>query len=119
MGVIYYADPDPMFQPAMRLVTNITNEYPAVVTTSFEHEYITGIIVRLYIPQPFGMIQADQLHGSITVLDDVTFAIDIDTREFDQFISNMPLSPRYTKIPLVVPIGQVNDMLKAAFRNTL
>lgn len=119
MGVIYYADLDPVFQPAMRLVTNITNDRAAVVTTSFAHGYITGVIVRLYVPQPFGMPQADQLQGSITVLDDYSFSIDIDTSEFDPFIPNLPLMPRYAKIPLVVPIGEVSGMLKAAFRNTL
>lgn len=119
MGIVYYANPDPTFQPAMRLVSNITNDYPALVTTSFDHEYITGMIVRLYIPEPFGMVQADQLHGAIIIIDPTSFTIDIDTSLFDAFIPNTPLHSRFSKIPMVVPIGQVNAMLEASVRNVL
>ncbi len=119
MGVIYYANPNPIFQPSMRLVTAITRDVPAAVTTSFAHDYITGTIVRMYVPQGFGMTQINTLTGSIEVTGSDTFNVNIDTREFDPFIYNTPLSPRLTQIPLVIAIGEVNSTLQAAVRNTL
>ncbi len=76
----------PLAQPAMRIITTITNGFPAVVTTSFAHQYLNGLIVRLYIPQYYGMQQANQLSGTITIIDEVTFSVTIDTTDFDPFV---------------------------------
>lgn len=81
------ADQNPVFQRAMRVISSITNDYPAVVTTTFAHQYLTGLIVRLNIPKGYGMTQANQLYGPIIVTGDSTFTIDIDTTYFDPFIS--------------------------------
>lgn len=105
----------PTFQPAMRIVTAITNANPAAVTTSFDHDYVTGTIVRLIIPDGFGMLQADGLFSDITVTGLDTFTIDIDTTKFDTFAvpgSNV----QYAQ---VVPIGEISSTLAAAFTNVL
>jgi hypothetical protein len=119
MGVIYYANPDPTFQPAMRLITNITNSFPATVTTSFNHDFITGTIVRIYVPSGFGMTQINNKTGTIIVTGATTFTIDIDTTRFDIFNITLPLDPYFQKIPLVVPIGEVNNTLLASVQNVL
>lgn len=108
----------PVFQPAMRIITNITNANPAVVTTSFNHNYITGLIVRLDIPPGFGMQQANQLQGLITVLSDTTFAITIDTTLFDVFsaATEYPLNLQYAQS---VPIAEDNGILTGAVQNVL
>jgi hypothetical protein len=119
MGNPYYAYPNPIFQPAMRIIQNITNAPLAVVTTTFPHLYITGTIVRLDIPQIFGMNQANQLTGTINVTGPDTFLIDIDTTIFEPFL-NFALWPvRATSYPNVVAIGEDNDILTAAVQNTL
>ena len=41
------AYPFPVFQPAMRVISSITNGFPAVVTTTFDHQYISGTVMRL------------------------------------------------------------------------
>jgi len=77
---------DPVFQRAMRVISSITNDYPAVVTTTLAHQYLDKLIVRLIIPKGYGMIQANRLYAPIIVTGDTTFTIDIDTRYFDIFI---------------------------------
>jgi len=80
------AEANPVFQRAMRVISSITNANPAVVTTTFDHQYLTGLIVRLNIPKGYGMSQANQLYGPITVTGSTTFTIDIDSTLFDTFI---------------------------------
>lgn len=119
MATPYYAYSNPAFQPAMRIAQAITQSLPAVVTTTFAHLYLSGTIVRLDIPNGFGMQQANQLTGAINVTGPTTFSIDIDTRLFDSFLlfANWPV--RATSYPAVVPIGEVNLLLTAAVQNTL
>lgn len=119
MGVVFYANPSPIFQPAMRLIENITNALNAVITTTFDHDYITGAIVRIYVPKGFGMLQINKMKGTITVLSPTTFSIDIDTTLFDIFVASFPLDPFYPQVPLVVPVGEINSTLSSSVVNTL
>lgn len=109
---------NPIYQPAMRIIDSITNTYPAVVTTTFDHQYISGTIIRLIIPLGYGMTQANQLFGSITVTGDTTFEIDIDTTSFDAFAApaSYPEDQQYAQC---VPIAEDNDTLLAATQNVL
>jgi hypothetical protein len=47
--------------------------------------------MRLNIPKGYGMQQANQLQGEITVTGDTTFTIDIDTTQMDPFLSLISL----------------------------
>jgi len=114
-----YAYRNPVYQPAMRLVTNITNAVQALVTTSFAHNYQTGDIVRLIIPQGWGMVQANGLYGPITVVSPTTFTIAIDTSLFDQFVTPPNPSPYVISVAQVIPIGEVNSKLSQATHNVL
>ena len=111
----------PYLNPAMRIITAITNANPAQVTTNFDHGYITGSIVRLYVPPLYGMIQANFLKGSITVNSSNTFLIDINTTSFDPFVvPSIPTPPTPAPTPpQCVPIGEDTDTLLSAFQNTL
>lgn len=107
-----------MFLPAMRVITNITNDFPAVVTTSFDHNYISGLIIGLFIPDGFGMLQANGLFGPITVLSPTTFSIKIDTRNFDTFV--IPGSfPYDQQSAQCTPVGEINSQLSGAVKNIL
>ena len=112
------ADSDPMFQPAMRIINDVTNAYPALVTTSFAHQYLDGLIVRLDIPEGFGMYQADQLYGPIIVTGATTFTIDIDTTNFEPFGISIVFPSSYQSAQ-VVPIGELNGAYLNATRNVL
>lgn len=109
------AQTNPIYQPAMRIITGISNERRAVVTTSFEHDYINGLIIRLDVPREYGMQQISGQFGEITVLSPTTFAITIDSTDYDIFV-NQPTGPQYAQS---VPIGERNDQLTGATVNTL
>jgi hypothetical protein len=110
-----YANPNPLFQPAMRIITNITNTNPAIVTTSFDHNYLTGENLRLYVSAEFGMSQINEMTGYIEVLSPTTFSISIDSTSFDPFV--IPPSPKTCS--QVCPVGEINSMLTAATHNVL
>lgn len=114
-----YADPNPIFQPAMRLIASITNANPALVTTTFAHQYKTGLICRLDIPLSVGMQQANGLQGVITVNSDTSFYITIDTTYFDPFVMPPSPPPLVNTCAQVVPVGEVNELLTQATRNVL
>jgi len=105
----------PVFQPAMRIISAITQANPAQVTTTFNHLYVTGTIVRLDIPPLWGMEQLDGLTGEIVVTAPTTFLININTLSFDPFIT--PAVPE--QYPQVVPIGENALQLNAAVQNVL
>ena len=111
----------PTYLPAMRIITAITQALEAVVTTSFANDYVNGEIVRISVPidrgrHPWGMGQIDGLTGTITVLNNTQFSINIDTRSFDAFVT--PGAPIYQR-SYVVPIAEINSILAAATRNVL
>lgn len=109
----------PTFQRAMRLISAITNAHPAAVTTTFDHNYLTGDIVRLVIPKWFGMVEADGLVGEITVTGSDTFTIDIDASAFSPFAIPLPVPWYVNSYPQVVPVGEVSSKLDSATTNTL
>jgi len=119
-----FAQSNPVFEPSMKVILSITNSFPATVTTSVDgttpanHNYQTGLIVRLLIPPGFGMTEANQLTGAINVISPTMFNIAIDTTYFGIFVMppNYPLS--YQKAQ-VLPIGEVNSMLTEATQNVL
>lgn len=76
----------PTYQPAMRIISSITNANPVTITTSFNHQYLTGTIVRLDIPSGFGMTQLNQQYAPITVTSTTTFTMPIDTTLFSPFL---------------------------------
>jgi hypothetical protein len=114
-----FANPNPIFQPAMRLIASISNAFPALVTTTFAHQYETGLIVRLDLPPAVGMQQANSKTGTITVTSNVTFLVDIDTRTFDLFAIPISPGPFDNTCAQVVPIGQVNETIYLATQNIL
>lgn len=118
MGICF-ADPNPIFQPAMRLIASITQTNPAVVTTTFPHQYKTGTIVRFDIPQADGMQELNQQTLPITVTGLTTFTIPIDSTLFSAFAIPIGISPHVPTCAQVVPIGEINEILTAATQNVL
>lgn len=110
---------DPPFQRAVRLISSITNAYPAEVTTTIDHEYATGDIVRIRVPKWFGMRQIDKLYGPITVTGSASFTIDIDTTKFNIFSAPAPVPFYVNEYASVIPIGEVAANLGGATKNAL
>ena len=105
----------PVFQPAMRIITNITNGFPATVTTSFAHQYTTGLIIRLILPPGFGMSQANQQFSDITVTSTTTFTINLDTTLYQPFV----IYSFQSQLPQAIPTGELNSTVYSAYKNVL
>jgi hypothetical protein len=109
------AEAAPIFQPAMRIITNITNSNPVVITTSFDNQYVTGLIVRLYVPQGYGITELNHVEAPVTVLSNTTFSMPIDTTNMQAYTT----PPAAEQFAQVVPTGEINSILYAATRNIL
>ena len=114
-----FAYKNPIFQPAMRLIASISQSNPATVTTTFAHQYLTGTIVRLDIPAPDGMQQANGFLGPITVTGTTTFTIPLNTTTFDSFLIPVSPDPHLNTCAQVVPVGEQASLLAAATQNVL
>lgn len=113
------AQTNPTFQPAMRIIASITNTFPVVVTTTFDHNYITGETLRLNIPRGFGMQQINQQYTDIIVTGATTFTMNIDATGYDAFIIPADNPGHFFTQAQVTPIGEVNQLLRAAVKNVL
>lgn len=65
------------FLPKRRLISSVTNSTSATVTTTEDHGYTTGMYVRVFVPEAYGMNLYDQTE--ITVTGTTTFMTTIDT----------------------------------------
>lgn len=111
-----YVNPFPVYRPQLLFIGAITQANPGVVTTTTNHNYLTGLIVRLLVPFAAGMTQLNGIEFPITVLSPNTFSIPIDTSFFDPF--TVPPDPQPTS-PQVVPTGEINEILYQAVYNIL
>lgn len=110
---------NPVYGPAMRLIAAITNARQPTVTTTFDHGYVNGVIVRFDIPPALGMQQINQLTSGLIVTGPTTFIIEIDTTNFEPFSIPVGTAPQVNICGLVVPIGEFNETLKGAVKNIL
>jgi hypothetical protein len=85
-----------------KTIASITQAFPMVVTTSFNHHYVAGMEVRFLIPQIFGMQQLNTLSGQVTQLTANTLTINIDSTNFTAFAYPSPLPSAYS-VPSVIP----------------
>lgn len=109
---------NPRFQPALRIISDITQAQEAEVTTTFAHNFATGLIVRLYVPREYGMTQANQFLGPITVTGNTTFTMKLNSTNFDSFVvppGTTAAQDQYCSY--VVPVGENNSSLAQATRN--
>jgi hypothetical protein len=105
----------PSFQPAFRELIAISNSNPVIFTTSFNHNYLTGLIVRIDLPVTSGMVQIQGQYGPITVINQTQFSLPIDSTDYDPFIYHL-LGPQF---PFVVPFAEDTMQLYQAIRNVM
>lgn len=122
----YSAIQTPIYMPAARDILSITNGFPASVVTTFDginpgaHGYFSDAIVRMVVPQQYGMAQINGLQGIIQVTSPTSFTISIDTSAFDAFvIPTQPMGQPLFNAAQVVPIGEFATTLDSAFVNIL
>lgn len=99
---------DPLYYPTRRFIVNITQAFPAVVTTSVNHGYTVGQSVRLNIPSVFGMTQANGLLVNIVAVTASTFSVSLDTTGFNAFVFPGAAAVPFTQAT-VNPVGEETD----------
>lgn len=100
------------FVPNRQQVSAITNADPAVVTTTQDHGYETGLCVRFYFPLDVGMNLLNGEIVKVTKIDDTSFSIGVDTTNFDSF---SPVGS--SQVPQVIPLAEVASSLTQAVTN--
>lgn len=118
----------PEFGPRRMYITGMTAANPMVVTTSERHAFQVGGLVRLSVPTGFGMVQADDLIGTVTAVTHVagaasTFTLNIDSSGFTAFAfpasADVPFTHAYA-----LPVGDdatvlVDSIANGAFRGVV
>jgi hypothetical protein len=86
------------FYPNQKSIFGITQTNPVVITTFNAHNYLNGLVVRIFLPLPspsapfvgpipsLGMPQINGLSGKVTVLSPTTFSLPIDSSSFDAYV---------------------------------
>ncbi len=76
--------------PSALEISNITRSYPMVVTVTANSDQVNTYherqVVKLFVPMPFKMFQANGLQGQILSVDDDEITLDIDSTHFDTFV---------------------------------
>lgn len=98
---------DPIFYPRYRYITKLTQASSAVVTLSVTHGYTVGQVVKFIVPDAYGMVEMNNLTGSITAINTGTntITVNIDSTAFTAFAfpatAAAPFSPA-----IIVPVGE-------------
>jgi len=77
------------FAPVSTVISNISNDTHAIVTTTTDHGYQSGMVVTIFLPKTgnFGMTQFPNDYSSLIIVGAPNqFAIELDTTSFDPFV---------------------------------
>jgi hypothetical protein len=97
--------------PSSLTITAITQSTPMIITiaigtpTTEANTYIVGMAVRLFVPNTYGMFQANNLIGTITSISGSNFTLNLDSSQFDPFV--VP-SGNVTQPATIAPAGSRN-----------
>lgn len=96
--------------PLRKLVSNVTNEKTAQVTTTTDHNFRNGQSVRLIVPRAYGM-HINQ-RGLVSVINSTSFSVTIDTSDSLGFVTPVaiPNTPTaFTSAEVVADSGLWNN----------
>lgn len=92
------------YQPRRFVISAITRGFSTTITTTLDMNYVIGQLVRFIIPPSFGIRQLNEQQGYVILIPSSNqVTVDIDSRNFDAFIS----STATTKAQILA-IGDVN-----------
>lgn len=95
------------YQPGVFNIASITNGQTTLVTTTTNHNYVMGQLVRLLISQLYGARQFnEQTANVISIPSPTEITLQLDSTFYDVFVAN-PTSG--STQPQVVAVGDVNS----------
>jgi len=99
------------YQPRVFTISAIALGVTTLVTTSVNHDYVIGQLVRLIIPPKYGCTLLNEQVGYvifIPALNQVT--IDLNSNGADSFISSPTFLPyQMHTLPQILAIGDINS----------
>lgn len=119
MTTTYFGPPKPAynnppiepenFKPSRFVVSNITLGPTTTITTSVDHNYVLGQLVRLIISPFYGSYQLNETESYVTSIPSATqVVLDLNSTVSDAFIA----SPTYGPTPpQILAIGDKNNGL--------
>lgn len=96
-----------IFEPQRKLISSLTNAVNAVVTTTTNHGFETGMVVRIIVPKTYGMEIYNQTY--IEVLSLTSFRTQLDTSGIDPFAAPSLYPPVAFTPAQTVPITGTED----------
>jgi hypothetical protein len=116
------------YVPSQQVILEIVKGLSTTIVTENPHGFLTGQTVRIEIPtitynntvqkiaENVGMQQLNGFLGEITVIDDYTFSVAVDSRQYDDYIGFLsPVSA--TSIGQAIPVSEPADTLDGATKN--
>ena len=101
------------YKPSRFVISEISLGSSTLVTTSVDHNYVIGQLVRFLIPSTFGTRQLNELDGYVTSIPELDQVIvNINSVNFDTFIADPSFGPTP---PQILAIGDTNTPLNNAF----
>lgn len=92
------------FTPKNRLISDVSNEVLAVITTTVDHGYTAGLFVTIFVPEEYGM---DIYYEKVEILDipaDNQIIINYDTSALAPYVT--PTSPPgFTEAQVILVSG--------------
>ena len=95
------------FVPQLSLITAVTTARLAEITTASAHGYDTGMVVRVNVPNTYGMTLFEQTPIIVTSL--TTFTTGINTLNMDPFVTPTLYPPIAFTPAQCIPITGVED----------
>jgi len=94
------------FIPKRRLLLSVTNAQTPTLTTSEDHEYNVGDIIRINVPLSYGIQIQYEVATILSIPSSTTMVVDFDTSRLNAFV--VPAAP-YTPAQVVPISGQSTD----------
>lgn len=93
------------YKPSVFVISAITLGFRTLVTTTINHNYVIGQLVRLLIPNGFGSRQLNEKTGYVVEIPTTTqVIIDLNSSNADPFV-NANLNTKAQ----ILPVGDVNS----------
>jgi hypothetical protein len=105
------------YYPQFRYIGAMTAANPCVITTTVDHGFTAGQLVRLVVPTGWGMTQANEQQVTITAVTHNTLTVNLDTSSFTAFAyPTSAVAAAGVSFPMVAPIGEAST---SPYQNTL
>jgi len=94
------------YQPSEFNIASIVNGQTTLVTTTVDHNYVIGQLIRLLVPQTYGARQFNNITANVTTIPNPNqVLLALDSTSFDLFVAN-PTSG--TTQPQILALGDLN-----------